>query len=140
MTATCHHCNSPVCHEARFCPNCGSTFSNIGTVVSLLPEHEQRIVHLIEKLGDNATLVYNKPKPYTKKNLSAIRYNLIIDGITVADQIRRVYWHYAQVGDLELAVKEADKVKDDLVDDRKEGDGRPFYELIPNPSSNKAKL
>jgi reverse gyrase len=102
-------------------------------------KHEECIAHLIKKLGDDASLVYSKPKPYAKKKWSTVRYDLIIEVTTVADQVRRVYWHYAQKDALETALKEAAKVKRDLVWDRDEKKGRRFYALLSSRFGHKAK-
>jgi len=117
-TASCHWCNSPNCYGARYCPHCGSAVPDVSMGSTLPPEHEDRVAPIIKKLGSAASLVYSKPKPYAKKNDSAVRYSLIMKGTTPADQVRRVYWHYARVNDIETAEKEAAKVVDDIKDDR----------------------
>jgi len=132
MTAVCFQCNSPVCHGARFCPNCGSPLS--ATCVEkghITPaEHEQRIAPLIKKLGDKASQIYTEINPNPKRGLSAIRYSLLKEGTTVAEQVRRVYWHYA-ANNLVMAVHEAAKVGPDIKWDLE----RNFYKLMDDFNS-----
>jgi len=113
-TSSCHRCNSSICDGARYCSHCGSAVPDVSMDSTLPPEHEDRIAPIIKKLGSTASLVYSKPKPYAKSKWATTRYDLVIEGTAAADQVRRVYWHYARVDDIETAMKEADKINGDI--------------------------
>jgi hypothetical protein len=84
---------------------------------ALPPEHEQRIAALIEGLGNRRHSVYRDVNLYAKGNDSAARHSLVVEGTTVADQVRRVYWHYARADEIGAAMKEAAKVAPDIEND-----------------------
>jgi len=97
----------------------------------------KEVAKLIDDLGADANRVFRAVKPNPKRpyrtkrgdiNLSSVRYGLIVEGTTLASQVQRVYDHYAKNGDIELALKEAAKVKDDATE--KWDLGRGFYKLV----------
>ena len=89
---------------------------------------EERVAKLIANLGKTANLVFSAVKENPKTGLSSVRYGLIEPGTTVASQIQRVYDHYAKMGNMELALKEAGKVRADLAHDM--APYRSFYTLV----------